>query len=211
MIDMFFAISGGHIFQSLKRCVKMSTRLIFTTLGVGLSYIVSAAPTAYTLTNDDKTQIIAAFDCAPGFGGKVALGDNKYAYLWECENNTESKYALYQTSYMSRLGFTLSSKNEAEEFFNKYLSNKVSSYFQNARLSDLRYVIMKINYSSKESAYADYFITYWWDKKFRMSRQGRFLFRKGYIADWSVTSLLESGVAADEFNGYVKYFQIKTR
>jgi hypothetical protein len=211
MINNCFATSGGHIFKALKRCVKMSTRLIFTALGFGFSFTVSAAPTTYTLTNDEETQVIAAFDCTPGFIGKVALGDNKYAYLWECEKNTESKYAIYHTSCMSRLGFTLSSKGEAADFFNDYLSSKVSSLFQNSRLSDLRYFIIKTHYSSKESAYADYFITYWGDKKFRMSRQGRFLFRKGYIADWSVTSLLESGVAADEFNGYVKYFQIKTR
>ncbi|MGD9984840.1 MAG: hypothetical protein AB7S51_11890 [Porticoccaceae bacterium] len=175
-----------------------------------MSFIVSAEPTTYTLKNDAKTQVIAAFDCTPGFSGKAALGNDKYAYVWECESNTESKYSIYKTSYMSHLSFTFSSKDDAADFFTKYLAGKASSYSQNSRMSNLKYVILYTNYSSKESAYSDYFITYQWDNQLRMAQQGRFLFRNGYVADWSVTSPIESGVAADEFNGYVKYFQIKT-
>ena len=211
MINIFFATSGGHKFQSLKKCVKKSTRIIFKTLGVGLPFIVSAAPTTYVLKNDAKTQVIAVFDCVPGFSGKVALGDDKYAHVWECENNTASKYAIYQTSYLSHLSFTLSSKKDAAEFFSMYLANKMSQYLQNSRMSNLRSALLYIDYSSKESAYANYLITYQWDMQARMARQGRFLFRNGYVADWAVTSLTESGVAAEEFNGYVKYFQIETQ
>jgi len=112
---------------------------------------------------------------------------------------------------MSRFSFTFSSKNEAADFFSKYLANKAYSYSQNLRMSNLRSVIVRTSYSSKGSAYADYFIAYQWEKKLHMAQQGRFLFRNGYIADWSVTSPIESGVAADEFNDYVKYFQIETR
>lgn len=195
----------------MKRFITISTRILFAILGIGLSFIASAAPTAYTLNNDAKSQVIAVFDCTPGFSGKAALGDNKYVHVWECENNTPSKYAIYKTSYTSNFGFTFSSKSEAADFFTKYLANKASPYLQNSRMSNLRYVIQFTNYSSKESAYADYFITYQWDNKFRMAQQGRFIFHSGYVADWSVTSLMESGVAADEFNGYIKFFQIKTR
>lgn len=183
---------------------------MFTALGVGLSFIVSAA-TTYTLKTDATTEVIAAFDCTPGFIGKAALGDNKYAHVWECDSNTESKHAIYTLSYLSHLNFRLSSKKEAADFFTNYLSNKVSSYFQNARLSDLGYVIIDTKQLSKDSAYADYLVTYNWDKQFRIARQGRFLFLHGYVADWSVTGLMESGVAADEFNSYVKYFQIKIK
>ena len=211
MINKCFTTSGGHIFQSAKLCVAVSAQIMFFVLGIGLSFIVSAAPTAYTINNDAQSQIIAVFDCSPSFSGKAALGDNKYAHVWECEHNTDSKYAIYKTSFTSRFGFTLSSKSEAADFFTKYLTNKVASYQQNSRMSNLRHVIQLTNYSSKGSAYADYFITYYWDKNYRMAQQGRFIFNNGYIADWSVASLMESSVAANEFNGYVKYFQIKTR
>ena len=211
MINKCFVSSGSHIFQSTKRCLTINIQRIFLILGISLSFIVSAAPTAYTLNNDSKSQVISVFDCTPSFSGKAALGDDKYVHVWECENNAGAKYAIYKTSYTSRFGFAFSSKNEVVDFFTKYLANKVSPYFQNTRMSDVRYVISSTGYSSKESAYADYFITYKWDGKLRMAQQGRFIFQNGYIADWSVTSLMESGVAANEFNSYIKYFKIKQR
>jgi len=209
MPNKFFVVSGSYIFQSAKRCVTKNAQRIFLMIGAVLSFSANSAPSVYTLNNDGKSQVISAFDCTPSFSGKAALGDNKYVHVWECEINDSVKYAIYKTSYTSRYGFTFSSKNEVVDFFTKYLANKVSSYSQNTRMSDLRYVITSTGYSSKESAYADYFISYKWDGKLRMAQQGRFLFQNGYIADWSVTSPMELGVAADEFNSYVKYFKIK--
>jgi hypothetical protein len=211
MVNKLFVVSGSHIFLYAKRCLTKSTQRILIIVGVSLPFIVCAAPTAYTLNNDSKSQVISVFDCTPGFSGKAALGDNKYVHVWECENNSDAKYAIYKTSYTSRYGFAFSSNSEVVDFFTKYLAKKASSFIQNTRMSDAKYVILSTSYSSKESAYADYFVTYKWDGRIRMAQQGRFMFQNGYIADWSVTSLLESGVAADEFNGYVKYFKIKQR
>lgn len=199
------------MFQSAKRSVIKNAQIIFLVLGVVLSFNVSAALTIYTLNSDRKSQVISASDCAPSFSGKVALGGNKYVHVWECEINTDAKYAIYKTSYTSRFGFTFSSNKEVVEFFKKYLANKMSSSLQNTRMSDVRYAVLSTGYSSKESAFADYLVSYKWDGELRMAQQGRFIFQNGYIADWSVTSLMELGVAADEFNDYVTYFKIKTR
>lgn len=211
MINRCFVALGSHILQSEKRSVTKNAQRIFLVLSVGLSINVSAAPKIYTLNNDSKSQVVFVSDCAPSFSGKVALGENKYMHLWECEINTSAKYALYKTSYSSRFGFTFSSNKEVVEFFKQYLANKMSSSLQNTRMSDVRYAVLSTGYSSKDSAFADYLISYKWDGELRMTQQGRFIFQNGYIADWSVTSPMELGVAADEFNGYSKYFKIKIR
>jgi hypothetical protein len=211
MINKYLANSGSHILQPAKSCVLAGTKKMLHILGVGMSFTVSAAPTTYTLNNDDQSTIIAAFDCSPSFSGKAALGENKFAYVWECEHNTDAKYAIYKTSYTSRFNVTLSSEGNAADFFEQYLASKVTSYRQNSRMSNLRHAILHTNYSPDGVAYADYFITYNWDKTDRMAQQGRVIFSNGYIADWSVVSPMESSVAADEFNDYVKYFEIKTQ
>lgn len=208
---MNLATSGGLIVQRARSRASAGATILSFLLGSGLSFIASAEPTAYTLNNDADSTIVAVFDCSPNFSGKAGLGDNKYAYVWECEHNTDSKYAIYKTSYTSRFDLTLSSQKTAEEFFAQFLASKVSSYQNKSRMSDLSHAILLTNYSSTGVAYADYLIIYNWDNIDRMAQQGRLIFNNGYIADWSVVGLMKSGVAADEFNSYVKYFQIKIR
>ena len=74
-------------------------------------------------------------------------------------------------------------------------------------MSDFRFGIIQTNSKNENLHFSDYLIIYTWDAKFRMIQQGRFIFNNGYIADWSVASILQSGIAADEFNYYEKYFE----
>lgn len=181
---------------------------VLALLSIVSSFAANAEPKTYALNDGVKAKILSVFDCTPAFSGKAALGDDKFVFNWECENNTNAKYAIYKTSYTSRFDFAFSQKSEVVDFFNKYLQNKASTYYQNPRMTDVRYGILSAGFTSRESSYADYYIFYKWDRKFRLQRQGRFIFRGGYIADWSVTSQTESGIAAEEFNFYVKYFDV---
>ena len=198
----------SHIYESSQWRSNKNIKRAFLLIGIILSLNAIAEPKTYTLDKGIKARVISVFDCTPKFTGKGALGDDIFVYVWECENTTSNKYAIYKTSYTSRYDSNFATKNEAAEFFKKYLASKVAILSQNNRMDDIRYGILSTGYTSKESSYADYFVSYKWDGELRMQRQGRYIFHNGYIAEWSVTSLMESGVAANEFNYYVKYFKV---
>ncbi len=208
MTSRGFAPLSSYIFESSRWNPISSTLIALLLLCICLPLTANAEPKTYTLNKGINARVLSVFDCTPKFSGKGALGNDMYVYVWECENNTNTKYAIYKTSYTSRYGFTFATNKEAAEFFKKYLINKMPPFYQNTRMDDIRYGILNTGYTSKESSYADYFVSYKWDGETRMQRQGRFIFHNGYIAEWSVTSLTESGVAADEFNYYVKNFKI---
>lgn len=211
MVNVNITHARNDLFESLQSRIKSNTRniqRIFFLIIICLSSVANAEHKTYTMNEGINTQITSVFDCTPYFNGKVALGNDKFVYSYECDNNTNTKYAIYKISYTSRFSFTLSTKNEALDFFNNYLANKVTPYYQNNRMGDIRFSILSITHISQESSFADYLISYKWDGQLRLLQQGRFIFQNGHIADWSIASLAESGVAADEFNNYEKYFKI---
>ncbi|MBL1263817.1 hypothetical protein [Candidatus Methylomicrobium oryzae] len=160
----------------------------------------------YNFHEGINAEIKSASDCVPILKGKVSLGgDGLYIYNYECRNKAET--AQYNITYQSKLNFALADKGEAENFFNEYLKNKIVPYLQSAEITNVKYSLLSVSYKSSESSNADYVITYNWNGQLLL-KQGRFIFKKGYIADWSVKSEASSGEAAKAFDNYVKYFDI---
>jgi hypothetical protein len=170
------------------------------------SLVVNAENKIYNFHEGINAEIKSASDCVPILKGKVSLGgDGLYIYNYECRNKAET--AQYNITYQSKLNFALADKGEAENFFNEYLKNKIVPYLQSAEITNVKYSLLSVSYKSSESSNADYVITYNWNGQLLL-KQGRFIFKKGYIADWSVKSEASSGEAAKAFDNYVKYFDI---
>ena len=171
-----------------------------------ISFTVNAENKIYSFTDGINAEIKSTSDCIPILKGKTSLGsDGLYVYSYECRNKTET--AQYNIAYQSKSNFVFATKNEAENFFNMYLKNKIALYLQSAEITNLKYFLVSVSYKSSESSQADYVITYNWNGQLLL-KQGRFIFKKGYIADWSVKSEAASGEAAEAFNNYIKYFDI---
>lgn len=181
--------------------------IVFMVLILSDINTAKAEPKLYTFNEGIEGKINSVFDCEPKFTGKASVGDDIFVYVWECEINTKNKYAIYKTSYMTRLSNFLK-KNDANDFFEYYLGNKIKSYRQNSKMTDIKYSIINTNYKNENIYNSDYVIMYTWNRDFRMIQQGRIILNNGYIADWSAASVMELGIAADEFNNYKKYFEI---
>lgn len=170
------------------------------------SLVVNAESKIYSFKEGINAEVQSVSDCIPILTGKVSLGGNgSYAYNYECRNATET--GQYNTAYQSKFNFVFDSKEESESFFNEYLKNKMVMYLQDPEIKNVKYYIREVIFKSKESSCADYIITYNWNGQLLL-KQGRFLFKNGYIADWSVKSEASSGKAAEEFDKYVKYFNV---
>ena len=179
--------------------------LVFSFFSISL--VATAENKIYSFKDGINAEIQSATDCIPILKGKTSLGgDGLYVYSYECRNQAET--VQYNISYQSKFDFVFTTKNEAENFFNTFLKNKISLYIQNAEITNLKYSLLSVSYKSSKSSQADYIITYKWNGQLLL-KQGRFIFKNGYIADWSVKSEASSGEAAEAFDKYIKYFDIK--
>lgn len=159
-------------------------------------------PLVYNFPLEQGGKVAGVFGCPPSFAGRVGLGAGSYVDVWQCSTNIEGSYVAYKLSYTSKFRFNFSGKDEATDFFLKYLDNGLSIHQQDPRVSQLRRSMISTVYTSRNEAYADFFVVYRWDGVNQILRQGRLMFRDGYIFEWTVTGFSTPGYVANHFNAY---------